>query len=188
MRLQIQVTILLCPLCQWFVHDVSSGINNPGSGHTAHSLRKLTQYTIAVRLPVSGNNPFRMGSLCLRYPPGIPLPSSYLLPPCHIIGSPLIWYWTLIPPVSIWVNEVSPTLEMVPPIASPLFNGIHLNPEPDLPLTSNYAIDYIPQSPNWNHSLPPIDITVLTPIISWYDLTTIYEVLPVFSFTIFYNP
>ena len=49
----------------------------------------------------------------------------------------------LIPLVSIWGDEVSPTLEMVPPIASPLFNDIHLNPKPDLPLTPNYAIGYI---------------------------------------------
>ena len=51
---------------------------------------------------------------------------------------------TLIPPVSIWGDEVSPTLEMVPPIGSLSFNNIHLNPEPDLTLTPNYAIDYIP--------------------------------------------
>ena len=49
----------------------------------------------------------------------------------------------LIPPVSIWGDEVSPTLEMVPPIGSPLFNDIHLNPEPDFPSTPNYASDYI---------------------------------------------
>ena len=51
---------------------------------------------------------------------------------------------TLILMVSIWGDEVSPTLETVTPIASPLANGIHLNPEPDLPLTPNYDIDYIP--------------------------------------------
>ena len=71
----------------------------------------------------------------------------------------------LIPPVSIWGDEVSPTLKMVPSIGSPLFNDIHLNPEPDLTLTLNYAIDYIPWLPHQNHSFPPIYITVLTPIL-----------------------
>ena len=159
----------------------------PGSGHTTRILWELKIYTIAVLLPVSVNNPFRMGSLCLRYPPGIPLPSYSLLPPWPIIGSP--WHETDLdtPGFNMWGWGQSHPWT-VPPIASPLFNGIHLNPEPDLPLTLKYAIDYIPRYPDQNHFFPPIDITVLMPIISWYDLTTICEVLPVFLCTIFFNP
>ena len=55
---------------------------------------------------------------------------------------------TFIPPVSSWGYEVSPTLETAPPIGSPSFNEIHLNPEPDPPLTPNSASDYIPRVPN----------------------------------------
>ena len=128
---------------------------------------------------------------------GIPLAtvSSWYTPSFLLFTSSLAYnnlssdmILTLIPPVSIWGDEVSLTLEMVPPIGSLRLNNIHLNPEPDLPLTPNYASDYIPRSPDQNHSFPPIDITVLTPILSWHHLTTIYDVLPLFSCTIFLIP
>ena len=73
-----------------------------------------------------------------------------------------------------------------PPKGFPPFNGIHLNPQPDVLLTQKYASDCLPRAPNWKYSLSTIDITVLMLILFWSDLTTFYEVLPVFlSTTIF---
>ena len=65
---------------------------------------------------------------------------------------------TLTPTVSIWGDEVSPTLELAPKIDPP-FNAIHLNPQPDFILKPNYSRDCLHQAPNQNHYLPPIDIT-----------------------------
>ena len=69
-------------------------VKTPGSGHTARSLWEFKEYTLAVGLQLAGNNTFWMGSPWLRYPSGIPLPSSSLIPPWSILGSPLTWYWT----------------------------------------------------------------------------------------------
>ena len=66
----------------------------------------------------------------------------------------------LIPLVSIWGDEVSPTLEKDPLIPPPPFNDTHLNPQPDLPLMLNYSSNCLPWELNINHYLPPIDITV----------------------------
>ena len=66
---------------------------------------------------------------------------------------------TSISPLLGWINEVGPTLKSSPPIGSPHWNVIHLNPQLDLPLTSKSAIDCLLRAPNWNHSFPPVDIT-----------------------------
>ena len=95
---------------------------------------------------------------------------------------------TLIPPVSSWGYEVISTPETARTIGSSLFNGIHLDPQPDLPLMPKYACDCLTQAPNQNHSSPPIYITVFTSILSWSDSTTFYEVLPVFLCTTIFNP
>ena len=49
----------------------------------------------------------------------------------------------LTPPVSIWGDEVSPTLEKAPLIGSPTFNGSPLNPQPDINLTSKYFFQWL---------------------------------------------
>ena len=96
---------------------------------------------------------------------------------------------TLIPPFSIWGDKIIPTLETAPPIGYHPFNAIHLNPQPDLPLTPNSASDCLPRAPSRNYSFPPIDTTVLMPILSWSDPATFNEILPVFLCTIlFLNP
>ena len=90
---------------------------------------------------------------------------------------------TFIPLVSSWWYEVSPTLSMSTPIGSSTFNDSHLNSQPDLTLMPNSASDCLLQAPNLNHYFPPIYITVFTPIPSWYELPTFYEILPVFACT-----
>ena len=66
---------------------------------------------------------------------------------------------TLIPPLSIWEDEVIPTLELYPPIGSPPWNKKHLNSQPDNPLTPKYYIDFLPWVPNHNHSFTLIYMT-----------------------------
>ena len=51
------------------------------------------QNTLAGGLPVSGNNPFWMGSPWCRYPTERNLPSASFLPPWPLISSPLTWAW-----------------------------------------------------------------------------------------------
>ena len=70
--------------------------------------------------------------------------------------------------------------ETSPLIGSPPFKYAHLNQWPDIPLAKNIASYCLPQEPNQNHSIPPIDITVLTPIPSWSGLPNFYEVIPMF--------
>ena len=177
----------LCPLCPWCVRDVSSGITTWSLVYYAQSRGIDTIYNSS-RLTGIREQPI------LNWIPLSPVSSWYT--PSFLLFNSSLYYnrlspdmiLTLIPPISIWGGEFSSTLETVPPISSPLFNDIHLKHEPDLPLTPNYAIDYIPRSPDQNHSFPPIDITVLTLILTKCDLTNIYKVLPLFSCTIFFYP
>ena len=129
---------------------------------------------------MSGNNPFRIG-----YPyDGILLTDPFLLP--YLLASNRIsphMNLTLISPVSTWWDDVSPTLAMSTPIGSSPFNDIHLNHQPDIPLMPNSASDCLLRAPSLNHYFPTIYINVLTPIPSWSDLPTFYEILPVFACT-----
>ena len=71
--------------------------------------------------------------------------------------------------VSIWGDEVSPTLELTPLIGSPSFIISHLNPQQYLPLKPKSVKDFLPQLINQTHSLPPIDITFyVNNILVWH--------------------
>ena len=52
---------------------------------------------------------------------------------------------TLIPCVSLWWDDVSPTLTLDPTICSSTFNIIHLNPLIDLPLMPKYSSYFLPR-------------------------------------------
>ena len=68
------------------------------------------------------------------------------------------------------------------------FNISHLNPQPDIPLVPKSASDLLPQSPNQNHYFPAINITVLTSIPSWSDLTTFMRSFLCFCSQQCFNP
>ena len=129
------------------------------------------------------------GTTHFKWYPLMPV-SSWHTPPFLLLPSSLAYNiptpdmgLTSTPPVSIWGYEFWPSLKTTTLIVPPPFNYIHLNHQPDITLTPNYSSNCLPWAPNQNHSIPPISMTVLTTIPSWYDLPTSYEVLPVFLCT-----
>ena len=111
--------------------------------------------TLAGGLSVSGNNSFLMVLLWHWYPPYIPLPSSSIFSPWTIISSP--WHES---------NLNTPSVMLIgwyqshPQIgSSDSLTSLHLNYQPDFPITLKYSRDWVTQAPSWKHSFPPIDIT-----------------------------
>ena len=87
----------------------------------------------------------------------------------------------------IWGYEAIPTLESAPPIFSFPFNVSNLNPQPDISFIPKYARAFFT-----DHLIKTIISLLLTSLVksipSRSDIINVYEVYPVFLFTIILFP
>ena len=112
-----------------------------------------------------------------------------------LLDNPFLHYWNLIgstpdmgltsiPLVSCGGGEVSPFLDMPPPIGSNSFKRSHINNPPNIILDPSLSHHCLHRALNWNHFVPFIDTTgQIRPVLT--SLTS-FESLPMFMCTIIF--